>query len=200
MWWIQRKMWCTTRKEEMPDVEWSVGKGSADGDGGVRNEIEGRKYRPMTAARVWRVPGQQNSPPIQSSTEQKGRYIIRAETEGLLIEVEEGIGKRWSQWRTSDKYSSTECWMKYYSAKQDWGAPTGIRDDLVLLRSMMEGGGVWRSPPCGIDEGSGFCSDIIYHCGRAKFTLIFILRKHNCNLLSSGIHRQHAMKCCSQRS
>ena len=35
-----------------------------------------------------------------------------------------------------------------------------------------------------------------YHCGRAKFTLIFILRTHNCNLLFSGILRQRAMNSC----
>ena len=35
----------------MPDVECRVGKGSADGDGGAQNEIEGRKARPRSADR-----------------------------------------------------------------------------------------------------------------------------------------------------
>ena len=34
---------CTTRKGGVPDVEFEVGKGSADGDGGAQNEIKGRK-------------------------------------------------------------------------------------------------------------------------------------------------------------
>jgi len=33
----------------MPNVEFEVGKGSADGDGGAENEIEGRKSRPRRA-------------------------------------------------------------------------------------------------------------------------------------------------------
>jgi len=33
----------------VPDVEFEVGKGSADGDGGAQNEIEGRKSRPRSA-------------------------------------------------------------------------------------------------------------------------------------------------------
>jgi len=33
----------------VPDVEFEVGKGSADVDGGAQNEIEGRKSRPRSA-------------------------------------------------------------------------------------------------------------------------------------------------------
>jgi len=33
----------------VPDVEFEVGRWSADGDGGVQNEIEGRKSRPRSA-------------------------------------------------------------------------------------------------------------------------------------------------------
>ena len=35
----------------MPDVNCKVGKGSADGDGGARNEIEASKARPRCADR-----------------------------------------------------------------------------------------------------------------------------------------------------
>jgi len=35
----------------VPDVVREVGKGSADGDGGVQNRIEGRKSRPWSADR-----------------------------------------------------------------------------------------------------------------------------------------------------
>jgi len=38
-------------KEGVPDVEFGVGKGSADGDGGAQNEIEGRKSTPRSADR-----------------------------------------------------------------------------------------------------------------------------------------------------
>jgi len=33
----------------VPDVECRVGEGRVDGDGGVRNEIVGQKYRPRSA-------------------------------------------------------------------------------------------------------------------------------------------------------
>jgi len=69
----------------------------------------------------------------------------------------------------------------YYSGGEPWG------------------GGLWNSPPCVIDECSGFCSNRIHHRGRAKFSSIFILRKHNCNFLSSGILRQHTMNSCGHK-
>jgi hypothetical protein len=40
-----RKTRCTTRKARVPDVQFEVGKGSADDDGGAQNEIEGQKSR-----------------------------------------------------------------------------------------------------------------------------------------------------------
>jgi len=40
---------CTTRKGGVPDVEFDVGKGSADGDGGAQNEIEGQKSTQRSA-------------------------------------------------------------------------------------------------------------------------------------------------------
>ena len=61
------------------------------------------------------------------------------------------------------------------------------------------GGGYEAAPPSVIDECNGFGSNTIYHRRRTKFTLIFILRKHNCNLLSSGILRLHTMNSCSHK-
>jgi len=51
------------------------------------------------------------------------------------------------------------------------------------------GGGVNAAPLCVIDKCNGFCSKTINPCGRANYTLISILRTHNCNLLTSGILR-----------
>jgi hypothetical protein len=63
-------------------VECRVGKGSDDGDGGVRNEIGGRKSRPMSA-----YPAEQ---PIYPEHRRKGgRERVWNEIEALLIEVEE---------------------------------------------------------------------------------------------------------------
>ena len=41
---------CATRKGGVPDVKCRVGKRSADGDGGVQNEIGGRKLMPWYAS------------------------------------------------------------------------------------------------------------------------------------------------------
>jgi len=81
-----------------------------------------------------------------------------------------------------------ERWMKYGSAYPDWGAPAEENHG--------GGGGVWSSPPFEIDECRGFCSSTIHHLGRAKFISIFILRKHNCNLLSAGILKKPTMNSC----
>jgi len=96
------------------------------------------------------------------------------------------------------------------SANKDWGAPTrieerqrgsrsanGIEEHVIYPRSTM--GGYEAAPPSVIDESNGFGSNTIYHCGRTKFTLIFILRKPNCNLLSSGILRQCTINSCSNK-
>jgi len=50
-----------------------VGKGSADGDGGEQNEIEGRKSRPRSADRDCGVHIQGSSPFTLSSAERGGR-------------------------------------------------------------------------------------------------------------------------------
>ena len=63
-------------------MESRVGKGSDDGDGGVRNEIGGRKSRPTSA-----YPAEQ---PIYAEHRRKGgRERVWNEIEALLIEVEE---------------------------------------------------------------------------------------------------------------
>jgi len=63
-------------------VESRVGKGSDDGDGGVQNEIGGRKSRPTSA-----YPAEQ---PIYAEHRRKGgRERVWNEIEALLIEVEE---------------------------------------------------------------------------------------------------------------
>jgi len=46
---ICREKRCAPRKGGVPDVDCRVGKGSDEGDGEVRNEIEGRKSRPRSA-------------------------------------------------------------------------------------------------------------------------------------------------------
>jgi len=61
------------------------------------------------------------------------------------------------------------------------------------------GRGNEAAPPCVIDECDGFGSNAIYHRGRAEFTSIFILRKLNCDPLSSGILRQRTMNTCGHK-
>jgi hypothetical protein len=64
------------------DVECRVGKGSDDGDGGVQNEIERRKYSPRRA-----YPAEE---PICAEHRRKGeRERVWNEIEALLIEGEE---------------------------------------------------------------------------------------------------------------
>jgi len=71
-----------------------VGKGSADGDGGVENEIEGRKSRPRSADGDRGAHILRSSPSMLSSAKRGGRQRVWNEIEGLLIEVEEGIEER----------------------------------------------------------------------------------------------------------
>jgi hypothetical protein len=52
---------------------------------------------------------------------------------------------------------------------------------------------------CNIDECNSFGSNAIYYPGREKFTPILILRKLNCNLLSSSILEQHPMNSCGDK-
>jgi len=78
----------------------------------------------------------------------------------------------------------------------------GIEVRLLYRRSTIGGGGGQgynAAPPCVIDECNGVSSNKIYHCEKAKFTLIFNMRKHNCNLLSGGILRQHTMNRCGNK-
>ena len=63
-------------------MECRVGKGSDDGDGGVRNEIGGRKSRPRSG-----YPAEQ---PMYAEHRRKGgRERVWKEKEALLIEIEE---------------------------------------------------------------------------------------------------------------
>jgi len=57
-------MRCATRKGGVPDEECRVGKGSDDGDGGVRNKIEG-------ANPGQRAPFQRSSPSMLSIAKRK---------------------------------------------------------------------------------------------------------------------------------
>jgi len=75
----------------------------------------------------------------------------------------------------------------YYTGGAPWGGGGGA------------GRGYDAAPPCVIHECNGFGSNTIHHRGRPEFTLIFMLRQHNCNLLSSGILRQHPMNSCSHK-
>ena len=68
-----------------------VGKGSADGDGGVQNEIEGRKSRPTSADGDGGTHIQRSSSSMLSSAERGGRQRVWNEIMALLIEVKEGI-------------------------------------------------------------------------------------------------------------
>jgi len=68
-------------------VECRVGKGSDDGDGGVRNEIVRGKSRPRST-----YPAEQ---PIYAEHRQTGgRYTVWNEIESLLIEAKDGIEER----------------------------------------------------------------------------------------------------------
>jgi len=58
-----------TRIGGVPDVEFEVGKGSADGDRGAHNESEGRKSRPWSTDRDWGAHIQWSSPSRLSSAE-----------------------------------------------------------------------------------------------------------------------------------
>ena len=71
-----------------------MGKGSADGDGGVQNEIEGYKSKPRSTDRDRGAHIQQSSPSMLSSAERGGRQSVWNEIEALLTKVEEGIEER----------------------------------------------------------------------------------------------------------
>jgi len=72
------------------------------------------------------------------------------------------------------------------SADGDWGA--------TMLAEFCHRG-YQAAQRCAIDECSGYQSTID-HWGWAKCTSIFILRKHNCGLLSTAILRQCTMTSC----
>jgi len=93
IWGIKR--WAT-RTGEVPDVEGRVDKGSADGDGGVRNQIDCCKSMPWSTNMNWGIPIQQSSPSMRSSTEWGGGY-------GALKEIFKHQSRLWS-------------------ADRDWGA------------------------------------------------------------------------------
>jgi len=72
-------------------VEYEVGKGDADGDGGAQNEIEWRKSSPGSADEDCAVHIQLSSPFMLGSTERGEWKRVWNEIEALLFEVEEGI-------------------------------------------------------------------------------------------------------------
>jgi len=143
-------------------------------------------------------PAQQ---PIHAEQRRKGRYVKSLEWN--RVTPNRGRGGDWGAPALEEERRQTR-WdgalngisrrqSRQSSTDGDWGAP------IIEEEHHWGEGGVCSSPPCVIDECSGFCSNTISHCGRAKFTSIFILRKHNYNLLSSGILRQHTMNSCSQK-
>jgi hypothetical protein len=71
-----------------------VGKGSADGDGGVQNGIVGRKSRPMSGDGDRGAHIQRSCPSMLSSAHRGGRQRVWNEMEMFLIEVEQGIEER----------------------------------------------------------------------------------------------------------
>jgi hypothetical protein len=77
-----------------------------------------------------------------------------------------------------------------------------IERHIILWGSTMREGGGMKQPhhvQFEFDEHNGVCSSAIFHPGGAKFTSIFILRKHNCNLLSNGILRQRTTNRCGHK-
>jgi hypothetical protein len=86
----------------------NVGKGSADGDGGVQSEFEGRKSRPRSADRDSGVPMQRGSPSRLSSAEWGGRNRVWNDIEAHLIQVEAEIEGPPSKRRSADRQGSIE--------------------------------------------------------------------------------------------
>ena len=98
----------------------------------------GEQRRAKECWQGWRSAYPAKQPSMLSIAESGGTYRVRNQIEALLIEVGEGIEERWLTCR---------------SANPDWGGPTGFEEHVFLRRSPIGGGGgVWCSPPCGIDE------------------------------------------------
>jgi len=143
-------------------------------------------------------PGEQ---PIHAEQRWKGREVTSLEwNTGVPIR---GRGGDWGAHILEEErcekrqYGALNDRSKRYSrlrsADWNWRAP-------IIAEEHHWGGGVWSSPTmCNCDECNGICSNSIYHRGMAKFTSIFILRTHNCNLLSSGILRQRTMYSCGHK-
>jgi len=194
--WIWGEKRCATRKGAVTDVQCRVGKRSDDGDRGVRNEIGGHRSRPRSAD-----PAEQ---PIHAEHHQKGREVQSVEWNREASNWGRGQDSRvsiheeehWQQTQNGALNEILQCQFIQRSADADRGAPIIAEQHHWGGR----GGVVWSSQLCVIDECSGFCSNTIYHCGMENFTLIFILRKHNCKLLSNGILRQCTINNSSQKS
>jgi len=104
------------------------------------------------------------------------------------IQTEDG----WEDWWVPTWIEERQWGLK--SVKGDWGVP--------IIPDEHHWGGGLKEPhhvQFEFDECNGFGRNAICHRGRAKFTSIFILKKHNCNLLSSGILRQRTMNSYGQR-
>jgi len=102
---------------------------------------------------------------------------------------------RWSTWVLMVMQNEIEGRKsRPRSADGDWGAPN-IADEHHWVGGMKPRHHVQFE----FDECNGFGRNAICHRGRAKFTSIFILRKHNCTLLSSGILRQRTMNSCGHK-
>jgi len=167
---------------------------SAEWNGGAKIQTKER-WRGLRSA----YPAEQ---PINAEQRWTGRDVTSLEwNRGGSIR---GRGRDWGapileeERREKRQYGAlNEIWKRHSrlrSADWDWGP------SIIAEEYHWGGGGVSSRPTmCNCDECNGICSNSIYHHGRAKFTSIFILRKHNCNLLSSGILRQRTMNSCGHK-
>ena len=76
------------------------------------------------------------------------------------------------------------------------GAPTKVEERLFSRCCAAGGGGRGAMRPLICDWLCSCSKSKIDHRGWAKCTLIFILRKHNWGILSTGVFRQHPMNRC----
>jgi len=161
-------MRCTNREEGVPDLEWGVRKRSADVDGGARNVIEER----LSGGAAIHAEHHRNGREVKSLQWNRGAP---------------NRGQR-GDWGMLNQLSM--CQSRLRSANRDW--------DATIPAEVHHWGGGYEAAHHVELMSIAVASAVIqsYHCGRAKFTFIFILRKHNRNLLASVTLRHRTMNCC----